>query len=68
MGTGVFGERVAPDKVSAIEMERGPLMRMRARAETPGGVEQAAIVSFSKTTGRTEWQINTPLGESYLWG
>jgi len=26
----------------------GPEIRMRARAETPGGVAQAVIVSFSK--------------------
>jgi hypothetical protein len=52
---------------AAIEMARGPLMRIRARAETPGGVEQAAMVSFSKATGITQWQISEPLGESYLW-
>jgi len=42
-------------------------MRIRARAETPGGVEQAAMVSFSKATGITQWQMSEPLGESYLW-
>ncbi len=68
VGRGFFGVRVAPDKVSAIEMARGPLMRIRARAETPGGVEQAAMVSFSKATGITQWQMREPLGESYLWG
>jgi len=68
VGRGFFGVRVAPDKVSAIEMARGPLMRIRARAETPGGVEQAAMVSFSKATGITQWQMSEPLGESYLWG
>ena len=26
----------------------GPLIRSKARAETPGGVAQAAMVSFSK--------------------
>ena len=39
---------------------RGPLSRMKARAETPGGVAQAAMVSFSKAT---EMNISKKKGE-----
>ena len=35
------------DNFSAIGMACGPLMRIIARAETPGGVAQAVMVSFS---------------------
>ena len=35
---------------------RGPLSRMKARAETPGGVAQAAMVSFSKAMERKSFQ------------
>jgi hypothetical protein len=38
----------SPAKLVAIAEALGPLNRIRARAETPGGVAQAATVSFSK--------------------
>jgi hypothetical protein len=34
-----------------MEEACGPLSRIKARAETPGGVAQAAMVSFSKAIG-----------------
>ena len=45
----------------------GPLMRIRASADVPGGVAQAVMVSFSKATEVTLSQIMVSLGESNLW-
>ena len=56
-----------PESFSAIEIDPGPLRRIRARAEVPGGVAQAVMVSFSKGTGTTLSQIIGSLGESNLW-
>jgi len=45
----------------------GPLIRIKASAEVPGGVAQAVMVSFSKATEATLSQIMVSLGESNLW-
>jgi hypothetical protein len=46
----------------------GPLIRIKASAEVPGGVAQAVMVSFSKATEATLSQIMVSLCEINLSG
>ena len=47
---------------------RGPVSRIRARAETPGGVAQAAMVSFSKAMEGKSFQKPRTLARKEMGG
>ena len=56
------------DNFSAIGMACGPLMRIIARAETPGGVAQAVMVSFSNAIADNTFANLAVLGRVLLIG
>ena len=56
------------DNFSAIGMACGPLIRIIARAETPGGVAQAVMVSFSNAIAVNTFANFGSLGRVLLIG
>ena len=62
------GGRASPVSSPAMAAAWGPLIRISAKAEIPGGVAQAAMVSFSKAMEGKSFQKPRTLARKEMGG